>query len=174
MNRPRAHRLAAVAALACLAGAGCRNEPPKRAAPAPIETPKGADRLLPEEIPEGNVRALGMMLPRAMRVERYFNDSVVAKGRIAPEPIANYIRQRVEGSTVEIGVARTVFNNAHVKGQPPDKRVRVEVVFDDIETVLMVRDITPPPLERGLSEDELWRRTGITKDGKIIDPSQMQ
>ena len=129
---------------------------------------------MPGELAESDVRALGLALPRGMRIERYFNDSVIVKGRILPEPIANYVRQRVEGSTVEIGVARTVFNNAHVKGQPPDKRVRVEVASDQMDTVLLIRDITPPPLDRGLSEDELWRRTGISKDGKIIDPAQMQ
>jgi hypothetical protein len=177
MNGPTAHRLAAMAAAACLACAACRKEPTPTPAPAPAPTQSatGADRLLPGELAEGQEKAFGFVFPRVMRIERSFNDSVAARGATSPEPIANYVRPRLDGAVVEIGVARTVFNNAHVKGQPPDKRVRIDVALEDTETILVVRDITPPPpVDPGLSEEELWRRTGISKSGKIIDPSQMQ
>jgi hypothetical protein len=176
MNRSKTQRLAAMAA-ACLACAACRKkEAPRPAAVAATDAGarRGADRLLPGELAEGRVRVFGLALPRDVKVKRYFNDSAFARGPIAPEPIANYIRARVEGAKVEVGVARTVFNDAHVKGQPPDKRVRIEVSAEEHETVVIVRDVTPPPVPHGLSEDELWRRTGISKDGKILDPSQMQ
>jgi hypothetical protein len=176
MNEPTAIRLAALAAALCFACAGCSKAPPERAAPAPApaKSSTGADRLLPGELAEGTERAKGLVLPRGLWVERRFNDSVAARGRIRPEPIANYVRQRVEGGTVEIGVARTVFDNAHVKGQPAERRVRVEVALDDTGTVVMIRDVTPPALDLNLPQDELWRRTGIGKGGKILDPAQTQ
>jgi hypothetical protein len=174
MNETKATRLAAVAAALCLAFTACRKAPPREAAPAPAPSARGADRLLPDELAEGTQRAMGLVLPRSLRLERSFNDSALARGQIRPEPIANYVRQRVEGGTVEVGVARTVFNNTHVKGQPADKRVRIEVALDDTSTVLVVWAITAPALDPNLSEDELWRRTGIGRNGQILDPAQMQ
>jgi hypothetical protein len=177
MNGPTTHRLAALAATACLVCAACRKEPTPTASPAPAPTAsaKGADRLLPGELAEGSEKVLGLVLPRDLRIERGFNDSALAKSTLRPEPIANYLRARVEGGKVEVGVARTVFNDAHVKGAPPDQRVRIEVSLDDTVTIVVIRDVTPPPPPPpGLSEEELWRRTGIGKNGKILDPAQTQ
>jgi hypothetical protein len=177
MNGPIAQRLAAMAATACLVCAACRKEPTPKAspAPAPIVSAAGADRLLPGELAEGTEKVFGLVLPRDLRIERAFDDSALAKSTLRPEPIAHYVRARVEGGNVEVGVARTVFNDAHVKGAPSGKRVRIEVALDDTITIVVIRDATPPPPPPpGLSEEELWRRTGIGKNGKILDPAQTQ
>jgi hypothetical protein len=72
--------------------------------------------------------------------------------------LANYVRKRIDASTVEIGAARTLFAKAHVKGQPGDKTVRIEVIRDVESTVLYLRDTTPPPVLPGLTDEERWRK----------------
>jgi hypothetical protein len=132
------------------------------------------DRLAPGELLEGKTSAFGLTFPQKMRIERRFDDSAHGAGDVPPESVANYVRQRVEASHVEIGAARTVFPSVRIKGGAPDKLYRIEVVANGPTTLLVVRDITPPPLEPGLSEEERWRRAGMTPQGKPLDPKAME
>lgn len=147
--------------------ASCAQKPNPPPAPAPSAS--AVDRLLPGELSEGQERALGLAVPRGMLLERAFGDLAQARGRVEMEPLANYVRRRVDVATVEIGAARTLFPRAHVKGEPDAKLVRIEVVRDNDNSVLIVRDITPPPFVPGLSEDERWRKAGVVP-GKPFDP----
>lgn len=113
---------------------------------------------------------MGFAVPAEMRLERVFNDSAVARGRVDVEPLANYVRRRVDAATVEIGAAGTVFPRAHVKGSPADKLVRIEVVRENETTMLVLHDITPPPVEPGLSDEQRWRKAGVVP-GKPFDPN---
>ncbi len=115
---------------------------------------------------------MGLVVPRDMRLLRVFDDSAVARGRVGAEAVSNYVRKRVDAATAEIGAARTVFPKAHVKGQPPEKTVRIEVVQDVDSTELLLRDMTPPPIPPGLSEDERWRKAGVVP-GKPLDPNAL-
>jgi hypothetical protein len=160
--------------LLLLGALGCaKKEPPKpNLPPTPSATAMSADRLLPGELAEGHEKAMGLVVPRDMRILRRFDDSAVARGRVAPDAVANYVRSRVDATTAEIGAARTVFPRAHVKGQPPEKVVRIEVVLDVDSTELLLRDLTPHPVEPGLSEDERWRKAGVVP-GKPFDPNAL-
>jgi hypothetical protein len=158
--------LAVVAAIV----ASCAKKPSPPPAPAPSAS--AVDRLLPGELSEGQERALGLAVPRGMLIERAFNDLAQARGRVEMEPLANFVRRRVDVATVEIGAARTLFPRAHVKGQPEGKLVRIEVVRENDSSVLIVRDITPPPFVPGLSEEERWRKAGVVP-GKPFDPQAL-
>lgn len=172
--KPRPARYALVVPCALsLAGAACRKKEAPAPAPAPAPIASTAlDRLLPGELAEGTERAMGLVVPRGMRFERIFNDSAQARGRVGAEALANYVRQRVDAATVEIGAARTLFPRAHVKGQPNEKTVRIEVIRDVDSTVLYLRDTTPPTIEPGLTEDQRWRKEGIVP-GKPFDPKAL-
>jgi hypothetical protein len=163
---------AAALAIAALT-ASCRREkaPPPGPAPAPIAS-TALDRLLPGELAEGTERALGFVVPRDMHFERVFDDSALARGRVGAEALANYVRHRVDAATVEIGAARTLFPRAHVKGQPHDKTVRIEVIREVDSTVLYLRDTTPPAIPPGLTEEERWRKEGVVP-GKPFDPKAL-
>jgi hypothetical protein len=151
----------------------CRKDQAPRPEPAPAPVASIAlDRLLPGELAEGTQRAMGLTVPRDMSFERVFDDSAVARGRVGAEALAHYVRQRVDAATVEIGAARTLFPRAHVKGQPPEKTVRIEVVRDVDTTVLYLRDTTPPTIAPGLTEDERWRKEGVIP-GKPFDPKAL-
>jgi hypothetical protein len=132
------------------------------------------DRLAPGELAEGKADAFGLRLPRQMRLERRFPDAVHAVGAVRPEAVANYVRQRVEVAHVEVGAARTVFARARIKNGAPERVYRIEVVADPGACQLVVRDITPPPTTEGLSEEERWRRAGLTPQGTPLDPKKLK
>lgn len=153
----------------------CRSEKAPSPTPAPAAAPLAStalDRLLPGELAEGTDHAMGLAVPRDMHFERLFDDSALARGRVGPEALANYVRKRVDAATVEIGAARTLFPKAHVKGQPNDKTVRIEVIREVDSTVLYLRDTTPPVLPPGLTEEERWRKEGVVP-GKPFNPKAL-
>jgi hypothetical protein len=167
----RVVKVAPAVALIVVTGCARNSTPPPAPAPSASATVT-VDRLLPGELGESTTRALGLPVPREMRVERIFSDSFVARGHVDVEPLANYVRRRVDASSVEIGAARTLFPKAHVKGEPDAKMVRIEVVRDNDSSLLIVRDITPPPVAPGLSDDERWRKAGVVP-GKPFDPKAL-
>ena len=176
----RVKRLAFASLLVpALALGGCRcsrsgddGSDPQANASASARPP--VDRLAPGELAEGPTSAFGLMFPQKMRLERRFLDSAHAAGPVPPEAVANYVRQRVEATHVEIGAARTVFPRVRIKGGAPDKLYRIEVVANGANTLLVLRDVTPPPLEPGLSNEERWKRAGMTPEGKPLDPKKME
>jgi hypothetical protein len=159
-------------ALLVALGCGKKEAPKSTLPPTPSATALSADRLLPGELAEGHEKAMGLAVPRDMRLLRVFDDSAVARGRVAADAVSNYVRRRVDTSTAEIGAARTVFPKAHVKGQPAEKLVRIEVVQDVDSTELLLRDVTPHAAEPGLSEDDRWRKAGVVP-GKPFDPNAL-
>lgn len=172
LERRGRFRRAPTAVIAAVVVCSCAQ---KSSAPPPAPAPSAsaaADRLLPGELAEGRQRALGFAVPVGMRLERVFNDSAVARGQVDLEPLANYVRRRVDAASVEIGAARTLFPRAHVKGEPAEKLVRIEVVREDKSTLLILHDITPPVIAPGLSDDERWRKAGVVP-GKPFDPQAL-
>jgi hypothetical protein len=115
---------------------------------------------------------MGLAVPRDMRFERVFDDSAMARGRVGADALANYVRKRVDAATVEIGAVRTLFPRAHVKGQPAEKTVRIEVIREVDSTVLYLRDTTPPVIPPGLTEEERWRKEGVVP-GKPFNPKAL-
>ena len=168
MRERATHVVGAIIVLG-LSGCGQKATPAPAPAASTSASPTAIDRLLPGELSEGPRRALGLALPREMQLDRVFDDSAVARGRVDVEPLANYVRRRVDAATVEIGAARTLFPKAHVRGQPEEKMVRIEVVRENGFSLLIMRDITPPPVAPGLSDEERWRKAGIVP-GKPFDP----
>jgi len=164
--------LALAAALGALGGCGKRTDD---VMPAAIPTPSVApDELAPGELAEGQEHAFGLPLPRRMRVSATFPDAIFAVGAMAPEHVANYVRQRVEADAVETGPAKTVFTKAKLKGGDASKVLRIEVAQRGSETELVVRDQTPPPIKPGLTPEERMREHGMTLDGKLLDPKHLQ
>ena len=94
---------------------------------------------------------------------------------MAPEAVANYVRERVEVEHVEIGAAGTVFPNARIKGGAPGRSYQFEVLRDRGFTRLVIRDTTPhADVPKGTTTEERWRRAGRGPDGRIIDPNQLR
>ena len=171
---------AVVAALALATTAGCKQRP----APAPQEAAanaaasasgsvRPADHALRDEIAEGSEKAFGLPIPRQIQVIGRFDDVVFATGDVAPELVANYVRQRVIASHVETGPAKTVFTGVTLRVNP-GRTLRVDVISRNGYTDLTVRDETRPPASPGLTEAERWKAQGLTPGGAPLDPTHLE
>jgi hypothetical protein len=170
------------AALLATLGAAGASACSKRSEAPPAEAtiasaPRPIDQALPGELAEGSERAFGLPVPRRMRIEARFPDAIYAVGEISPELLANYVRERAAVARVETGPGKTVFNEAHLKTPEPgapQRVVRIEVTVRGSVTELMVRDQTRAPAPDNVSEDERWKRHGLTPDGRPIDPTHLE
>lgn len=157
-----------------LAGACKRTVPPD---PQVRATPSAAasvaalpvDALEPGELQEGTEKVYGLTLPRSFKVVREFDGVAYCAGSGRPENVSNYIRRRVDARTVELGPARTVFPTVQVNGST-GKKLRIEVASGNGETELIIRDVTPPAIEPGLTEEERWKKAGLKPSGGLLNP----
>lgn len=170
--------LAGLALLVPLALSSCTQRDPRGHGPpgyeAPLDT-KLIDDTGPGELAEGKEEAFGLRLPRRMRVERRYPDAVFVRGNVTGEQAANYVRARVVARSVDTGPSKTLFSDARVRGAEATGRLlRLEVVSSVGSTELVVRDVTPPAVEPGLTEEDRWKKHGLSKDGKVLDPSKLE
>jgi hypothetical protein len=169
-------RIGLAVALSASVWLGCNFKGDTAPSPSASALPKTPDRLAPDELEEGQTHLFGLKLPASMRVEARFLDSGHATGPIAPEKLANFVRKRVEVRHVELAASRTVFAKARIKGGDPSKHYRIEVIPKGRETKLFVELSNPPkpPAPQGISEAERWKRAGLTPDGKMINPQELE
>lgn len=170
-----------VLAIAAIA-AGCRDEPapppPARELTARSEEAP-VDHTLPGELAEGPDTAFGLRLPRGMTISAAFATAVFARGNLAPEHVANYVRQRVTSERVETGPSKTLFLRAKVSrtdlaAADLGRVLRIDVVRQGGLTELVVRDDTPAPMPQGKSQDDILREYGLGPDGKLLDPTTLE
>lgn len=152
---------------------GCRRDDDVETPPVPpvasAVVPTAADQLRPGELAEGSEELFGLRAPRGMRVARRFEEAVSALGQHSAERVANYVRDRVDAERIEVGPTRTVFLNATVRGDTSGKRLRIEVVQHPTRTELVVRDVTPKPIEPDLTEAERWQKAGLSPTGEQLN-----
>jgi hypothetical protein len=133
------------------------------------------DHLAPDELAPGKAEVYGFAVPRGMEVESRLIDRAYVSGHVSPEALANYVREQVVVSHVEIGAARTVFPMARIKAGPADRLFNLEVLPDGPRTRLVIKDVTPPPPPPpGLTDAERWRAAGLTPDGRPLDPKSLE
>jgi hypothetical protein len=180
-HRVTSFRVAAERALAAgLLCAGCHaeieNDPnaASSARPAVRASAKPVDRLAPDELAAGNGQVWGFVVPREMQVEHRFGDVAHLIGPVKPDALANYVRDRVVVSHVEIGAARTIFPNARIRAGAADRVYEFDVIPEPGLTRLIIRDSTPPVASPGLSDAERWKQAGLTPEGRPLDPKQFE
>lgn len=135
---------------------------------------KPVDRLAPDELAAGNADVFGFVVPREMQVEHRYKEATHLIGPVKPDALANYVRERVVVSHVEIGAARTIFPNARIKAGAPDRVYDLEVIPEPGISRLIIRDTTPPKIVPGLSDAERWKQAGLTPDGRPLDPKAFE
>jgi hypothetical protein len=135
---------------------------------APSSRPRTPDRLAAGELAESADAVFGFRIPRKMRLAAHFGDTVHLAGALRPEDVANYVRERVVAERVEIGTARTIFPHVRIKQGDPKRAYEFQVIAGARETQLLIKDLTPPVVEQGLSVEERWRRAGMTPSGKPL------
>ncbi len=133
---------------------------------------QAVDRLLPGELAQSKLLVFGFPIPQGMTVERRFADSVHLVGSVSPSALAAYVRAHAVTGPAELIGRRKVFSKARIRGGDPNRLYNIEI-DDSLGTQrLVVSDVTPPPLEPGLSEEERWRRAGYNPDGTPIPSAQ--
>jgi hypothetical protein len=133
------------------------------------------DHLAQGELAPSKVEVYGFAIPRGMVVESRLDDRTYVRGHVSPEALANYVREQVSVSHVEIGAARTVFPMARIKRGPADRVYTIEVLPDGSYTRLVLKDTTPPPPPPPhLTDEERWRAAGLGPDGRPLDLKQLE
>lgn len=176
-SHPCASGLALLACCWCASCHGNSEPAPRATGSAHADNPsltKPVDRLAPDELAAGNAEIFGFAIPREMQVEHRYKEATHLIGRVKPDALANYVRERVVVSHVEIGAARTIFPDARIKGGPADRVYNLEVIPEPGLTRLVIRDATPPKVVPGLSDAERWRRAGLTPEGRPLDPKAFE
>ena len=169
-----------LALCACLLCASCQTKAQGEASPASSAlvigsvTAKPVDRLAPDELAAGSAEIWGFVVPREMQIEHRWGDVTHLVGPVQPDALANYVRDRVVVSHVEIGAARTIFPNARIKGGAPERVYELDVVPEPGQTRLVIRDTTPPKVQPDLTDEERWRQAGLTPQGRPLDPKKFE
>ena len=144
-------------------------------APKTEEAP--SDRLGPNEVVEGTEHAFGLPLPRLSRIAARFATSVHVTSSVTPEQLANFVRKRVKEGTVTQGTSSTKLDNV-VPRDDPQKRITIEVrplhTGNGLKSEMVVRDITPPPFDPKLTDEERWKNAGMTPNGQLLDPKKVE
>jgi len=168
---------ARLALLACWLCASCHAKSeldPAGLARAKPAASKPIDRLAPDELAAGNAEVFGFAVPREMQVEHRYKEATHLVGPVKPDALANYVRERVIVSHVEIGAGRTIFPDARIKDGAPDRVYELDVIPEPGITRLIIRDTTRPKVEPGLTDAERWRQAGLTPEGRPLDPKAFE
>lgn len=168
--------------VAAAALSGCkRHSAPGATAALPTDStragasagPPPLDHLGPGELPPGTAVAYGLVLPKGMKLFTNFPGKAEAIGPLRPEDVANYVRDHVTSTRIELGAVGTVFPAVRVKDGDPDKILRIEVVPLGNRTKVIVRDVTPPrghvAIDPNETDEMRLRKAGYNADGTLVD-----
>lgn len=130
------------------------------------------DRLAPGELGRSKVLVFGFPIPQGMNVERRFASSVYLAGSVSPSALLDYVRAHALTGPAERVGNRRVFRRVKIRGGDSTRIYDIEV--DDAGSIqrLVVTDVTPPPVQPGLTTEERWRKAGYKPDGTPIPSEQ--
>lgn len=136
--------------------------------------PKTPDRLAPGALLEGDKVVFGWRAPRDLKLVARFPDAAHFVGRVKLADLEDYVRERVVMRHVEVTPTHSIFPNVRIRGGDPKRLYRFEIAPKPDSIELVIRDVTPPPPTEGLSEEERWRRAGLTPEGKLLAPNELE
>ena len=167
-------RLVALTALLTVGASACSSCKRQEATPSELKPP---DHLAPAEVVEGKERAFGLPLPRGASVGSQFPTTVQVQTPLTPEELVNFVKARVKEGTVTPGTSGTQLFNV-IPLAAPEKRLSIDVRpyrdGDGKRSEMMVHDTTPPPTEPGLTDEQRWKKAGLTPSGLVVDPTKLQ
>lgn len=168
----------AIALVGAVALCSCR----RRAEPAPSPVVPGAsassavvavDQVLDGELAEGKEKAFGLVLPRGMKVTARLDKDVLASGDVAINRLVEYLQARVSAKRIETTVREVTLDQVTVHGEP-ERLLHIEILPKSGLTQLALRDVTPPKVREGLTDEQRWRAVGMYPDGRLIDPTHLK
>ena len=167
-------RLVALTALLSVGISACSSCKRQEATPSELKPP---DHLAPAEVVEGKERAFGLPLPHGSSVGSQFPTSMQVRTRLTPEDLVNFVKARVKDGTVMHGTSVTQLF-AVTPLAAPEKRLTIDVRpyrdGDGNRSEMLVQDFTAPPTEPGLTDEQRWKKAGLTPSGLVADPTKLQ
>ncbi len=164
--------VAAASSTACHRDDASIDAPVSAKAGADAEPPR--DHLADGELLEGSARAFGLVLPRGVTIDTNLPPQILASGDPKAADVANYVRARVAMGSVRVGAASTMFLRVQVPANPGrELNIRVEPRANGTGDLITIRDVTPPPVDPNLTDEQRWRQVGIAPGGKIADPAHL-
>lgn len=143
----------------------------------PDKTDLPPDHLAPNEVVESKEKAFGLPLPRLCDVKARFPATVHVTSPMPAEELTNFVRSRSKGGKATPGASSTLLEGVTPRDDQ-QKRLTIEIRSfkraDGTKSEMMVYDMTPPPVEPGLSDEERFRRAGLKPDGTLLDPKRLQ
>lgn len=173
MGDRRGLSLAAAAFVAAAVLSGCKRKPSDQSSPPSPPT----DSLAKGEAVEGPDKAYALPLPRFARITFRGQSSVTVTSSLTPEELVNFVRARVKGGEVTTGSGATRLASVVVASEPQRVltiEIRAVAPITGARSQMIVNDTTPPPDDPKLTEEERWKKAGLTPQGKILDPKQLQ
>jgi hypothetical protein len=172
------HRLIlCLVSIAAIGGApACKRKEQAPPSPAPSARPS-ADRLAKGEIPEGKERAFTLPLPLHSSVKARFPGSIHVASAHTQEELSNFVRARVKDGKTSSGASETRFEKVVAISDPTHTlsiEVRSTALLGEFRSQMIVNDVTPPPPDPNLTNEDRWKKAGLTPDGKLLDPKHMQ
>jgi hypothetical protein len=141
---------------------------------APAST-SAHDRLAPGEAAPGVERAFELALPRGAQIERRFENQVWVLAPIPPEELATWVRERSPRSEPLVGPRGTIFPDVTLSEMPAGAHLRITITTRSISatTTMLVERYEDPPQPHAEPYDEIMKKSGLTPDGKLLDPKHL-
>jgi hypothetical protein len=176
-------RRAALVLAGCLSTAlplaACKGSPPTDAAPSPGTTAAPVESVPPDhlgvdELVEGPQDAFGIKLPRGLAVTGSLSDMVFTHGPFGIHPLVGYLRPRLQDGSVREGAESATFEHVKVPGKP-GMELGIHIERSPVGGVnVTFRDMTAPPVPDLPDEESRWRAAGLTKQGRVLDPTHLE
>jgi hypothetical protein len=131
-----------------------------------------ADHLADGELLEGTAIALGVTLPRGIKIDETFGTTVYASGSVRLHPFVEYLRAHLKDGELREGEASATFKDVTPAGKDgPRLTIHLGRVRDYIQVDM--HDETPPVLPPLPDDAARWKRVGLTPSGRIMDPHHL-
>jgi hypothetical protein len=121
-------------------------------------------------------RAHDLVLPRGSRIDRRYGTTVYATVPLAPEDLANWLRQECDDAEPIVGPTVTIFPSVHVRTAETGHKLRVEIApgsrSDESSLIVDALQEQVPPTP--MSNEEAMKKAGLTPDGKWLDPKHLE
>ena len=140
---------------------------------APLASAPPADHLGKDELIEGTDRAFGVALPRGLTVEQRYPDTVYASGPMTVHALVLYFGPRLTGGSLRESATVATFERVSAPGLPLDTELTLHLAMAVGKTTVTISSTTYPPSPVLPDEESRWRQTGLTPNGKVLDPTHL-
>ena len=179
-RRPPVSSYAVATTVAVLGVVACRHRDstlearPRSSTSASATVQVPLDRLRPGELAESAQQVFGFPIPRGMSIDRAFPDAVHLVGEVNVSELAGYVGKHARVTAPELTATLLRFDRARIPSQGEQRQYRFDISQNGRQVYMLVKDVTPAPMQPGLTEEERWRQAGLKPNGAPLDIAALQ